>query len=178
MGMSTEPKRTRARTASGTAAGSARAKPRAKVSSGGPARRKAAKKPSPGLLRRCGAKVLAVPGLIKRGTVQAFIGISVLSATFPSAVEGMSQWVSGTIKANVDPTQWQSLINIPILSDILKRAGSGGEAATAAAGTHSGGTSKGHGKGVHATATVDKKTTAKAETTSSSGIGTVRNPFL
>src|SRR5690606_10352382 len=64
------------------------------------------------------AFIANIPAKIKRLILQLFIGISVVSATFPAITQGVSDWIG----SQVDPNQVQSLLAIPILGDILKRS--------------------------------------------------------
>lgn len=59
-----------------------------------------------------------MPARVKGLIVKIFLGFSVLSASFPAVTEGFADWIS----VNLNTSQLQSILAIPVLGDILKRA--------------------------------------------------------
>lgn len=58
----------------------------------------------------------SIPTRIKRLFIKIFLGVSVLSATFPAVTQSAVDWAG----SKIDASQLQSLLAIPILGDILR----------------------------------------------------------
>lgn len=68
------------------------------------------------------SKIKAIPDRIKRFSVRSFVVLSILSASFPSVTEGAVDWLEGIFPYVVPVEKAQTLLAIPLLGDILKRA--------------------------------------------------------
>jgi len=75
----------------------------------------------PGILKRFLCAVGRVPGAIKRGIIQFFVAVSLLTATFPTSMGQMTDWVRSQLKGYIDPDQFQSLLDVPLVGELLQR---------------------------------------------------------
>lgn len=68
------------------------------------------------------AKIKAIPERIKRFSLRAFVTLSIVSASFPSITEGATDWLEVVFPHVVSAEKAQTILAIPLLGDILKRA--------------------------------------------------------